>query len=225
MESDEGAPRRSAPPSFSRLVADAKDGDEDALALLYLNHVAMVYGYLRACGASEVDDLTSEVFVGMLRGLARFDGDQEAFRRWLMTIAHRRLVDHRRSGSRNRTEVAEPWSLDGIRTGPVDIEPRPVMIDHALVQAFDRLTDAQREVLALRFVADVSLRGVAAITGRPTGAVKSLQNRGLASLRQQLQAEPDAVAAAVGAVNGAGGGGRRRASGGAGALRAVLGRD
>jgi RNA polymerase sigma-70 factor (ECF subfamily) len=170
-------------------VRQAKAGDDDAVSLLYLNHVAMVYGYLRACGVGDLDDLTSEVFIGMLRGLKRFDGDQAAFRRWLMTIAHRRMVDYRRQGGRNRTDTVEPHSLEGLRTSAVDIEPRAVMVDDDLVQAFERLTDAQREVLALRFVADVSLRGVAAITGRPTGAVKSLQNRALASLRQHLAPE------------------------------------
>jgi RNA polymerase sigma-70 factor (ECF subfamily) len=185
---DRDRPHAARPPSFDRIVRDAKNGDDDAVALLYLNHVAMVCGYLRACGASDLDDLTSEVFVGMLRGLRRFDGDQADFRRWLMTIAHRRLVDHRRKSSANRVDTAEPWVLEGLRTTPVDIEPRVVMVDGELVRAFAMLTEAQREVLALRFVADVSLRGVAAITGRPTGAVKSLQNRGLAALRQNLTA-------------------------------------
>ncbi|MGI9615633.1 MAG: RNA polymerase sigma factor [Acidimicrobiales bacterium] len=173
--------------AFDRIVRQARGGDEDAVSVLYLNHVSMVYGYLRACGANDLDDLTSEVFVGMLRGLERFDGDQAAFRRWLMTIAHRRLIDHRRAGVRNRIDMTEPSSLEALRTTAIGIEPPTTLVDDELVAAFERLTNAQREVLALRFVADVSLRGVASITGRPTGAVKSLQNRALAMLRQHLQ--------------------------------------
>lgn len=175
--------------AFDRIVRQARAGDQDAVSILYLNHVPMVYGYLRACGANDLDDLTSEVFVGMLRGLARFEGDQPAFRRWLMTIAHRRLMDHRRAGARNRIDTTEPSSLEALRTTAIGIEPTTALVDDELVAAFERLTDAQREVLALRFVADVSLRGVASITGRPTGAVKSLQNRGLSMLRQHLQVE------------------------------------
>lgn len=183
--------RRGIPPSFDRVIEAAKAGDTDAVSTLYLNHVAMVYGYLRACGANDPEDVTSEVFVGMLRGLRRFDGGQPEFRRWLMTIAHRRLVDQRRRRQVSRVELSEPSSLDEVRLEGNLTELRAVEIDPDLVEAFAGLTDAQREVVALRFIADVSLRGVAAITGRPTGAIKSLQNRALESLRRQMPTHRD----------------------------------
>jgi RNA polymerase sigma-70 factor (ECF subfamily) len=172
--------------SFRDLLAQAKQGDEMAQAGLYLDHVAMVCGYLRACGVDDSDDVTSDVFLGMLRGLHRFEGNHQDFRRWLMTIAHRRLVDHQRRRCRDRSEPAEPTVLDGWSGGVVATELRPVAIDGDLVAAFGRLTEAQREVLALRFLSDVSLREVSEIVGRPVAAVKSLQNRALASLRRQI---------------------------------------
>jgi RNA polymerase sigma-70 factor (ECF subfamily) len=51
-----------------------------------------------------------------------------------------------------------------------------------LVDALGRLTPDQREVVTLRFVADLSLEDVAEVTHRPVGAVKSLQHRGLRNL-------------------------------------------
>jgi RNA polymerase sigma-70 factor (ECF subfamily) len=172
---------------FDATLALAKDGNDDALSSLYLDHVAMVYGYLRACRADDPEDLASEVFVGMLRNLHRFDGDHPDFRRWLMTIAHRRLVDHQRRSFRDRSEPAEPLALEMAGAGASPIDLRPVTIDQDLLAAFGQLTDAQREVLALRFVADVSLQDVANIISRPVGAVKSLQNRALAALRRQIR--------------------------------------
>ena len=56
----------------------------------------------------------------------------------------------------------------------------------ALVAAVHELTDNQRDVLLLRVIADLSLDEVATLTGRPVGAVKALQHRGLASLRRRL---------------------------------------
>jgi RNA polymerase sigma-70 factor (ECF subfamily) len=175
-----------AAPSFTRVCQAAKSGDEDAVSTLYLDHLAMVYGYFRACGTGEPDDLASEVFLGMLRGLRRFNGNEADFRKWLMTIAHRRLVDHRRSQGRNRTDLSEPSSLEAREDGRSANALRAVETSPDLVDAFGQLTDAQREVLALRFVADLSILGVAAITGRPASAVKSLQNRGLQALRRHL---------------------------------------
>ncbi len=178
--------RRRTASSFEQVIRAAKRGDDSAISILYLDYVAMVYGYLRTCGLAEAEDLTSEVFVGMLRGLARFNGDELDFRRWLMTIAHRRLVDQRRRLGRNRSDLSDMSSLEATQYERSSGDLPALEMDSALVEAFGRLTEAQREVLALRFVADVSVQGVAVITGRPTSAVKSLQNRGLESLRRHM---------------------------------------
>lgn len=52
--------------------------------------------------------------------------------------------------------------------------------------ALEQLTPDQREVVVLRFVADLSVRDAARMTRRRVGAVKSLQVRGIARLRDAL---------------------------------------
>ncbi len=52
------------------------------------------------------------------------------------------------------------------------------------------LTPDQREVVTLRFVADLAIEEVARITGRPIGAVKALQHRALRALASTLTTEP-----------------------------------
>ena len=71
------------------------------------------------------------------------------------------------------------------RAGPEPWEP----IDPALVSAIGRLTPDQREVVVLRFVADLPIEAVARITGRTTGAVKALQHRALAQLAGTVSSE------------------------------------
>ena len=51
------------------------------------------------------------------------------------------------------------------------------------------LAPDQRDVIALRVIADLSVDQVAAALGKQPGAVKALQRRGLASLRRQLAEE------------------------------------
>jgi RNA polymerase sigma-70 factor (ECF subfamily) len=181
-------PPRSGDPAqlFDALVRRAKAGDDHAVEQLYCDHVAVVYGYLRASRVPDPEDLTSEVFAGMLRGLHRFEGGQADFRRWLMTIAHHRLVDQRRRSLRDKIDLTEPGELDASWSGRQLVEAAAVVVDADLIAAFGALTEAQREVLALRFVTDASLQDVAEITGRPVAAVKSLQSRGLAALRKMV---------------------------------------
>jgi RNA polymerase sigma-70 factor (ECF subfamily) len=66
-------------------------------------------------------------------------------------------------------------------------------VDPALVAALASLTPDQREVVLLRFVADLSLDDVAKLTRRKVGAVKALQHRGLENLGRILPPSNDAV--------------------------------
>jgi RNA polymerase sigma-70 factor (ECF subfamily) len=170
---------------IDEVIDRARAGDQASLEMLYRDHVGMVYGYLRACGVSDPEDLTSEVFVGMLRGLSSFSGGREEFRTWLMTIAYRRMIDNRRRRSSDRSIPKESTDVN-LAAIEAMTQPNPVEFDPRLIAAFSSLTGAQQEVLALRFVADFGLERVAKITGRPVGAVKSLQHRGLATLRNTL---------------------------------------
>jgi RNA polymerase sigma-70 factor (ECF subfamily) len=170
-------------PVTPEVIAEAKRGSNEAVATLYRGHVAMVRGYLQVSGVIEADDVTSEVFVSMVRNLPRFEGDPGNFRSWLMTIAHRRMVDHRRRSSANHSFAV--GLVDESRLPNQELNDGfPVPMDGYLVQALHHLTKEQREVLGLRFLADLDVETVAAITGRSPGAVKALQHRALRTLRQ-----------------------------------------
>ena len=58
-----------------------------------------------------------------------------------------------------------------------------------LAPAFDQLTDEQRELIVLRFVADLSLDETAAALDKPLTAVKAMQRRALATLRRTISPE------------------------------------
>ena len=138
-----------------------------------------VLGYLRAQRAPDPEDVLGEVFLQVARDLNRFSGDEAALRRWVFAIAHNRLLDARRRQGRRPAVVT-----DSVPERPAAPSAEPV--DRALVEALQQLTPDQREVLVLRFVADLPLEDVARITRRRTGAVKALQHRGLDSLARIL---------------------------------------
>ncbi|HEX2039914.1 MAG TPA: RNA polymerase sigma factor [Acidimicrobiales bacterium] len=144
-----------------------------------------VLGYLRAQRAPDPEDVLGEVFLQVARDLHRFSGDEAALRRWVFAIAHNRLLDARRRQGR-RPAV----SHDAVPDRSVPPPPEPV--DPALVEALQELTADQREVLVLRFVADLPLEDVARITRRRVGAVKALQHRGIESLTRILGGHPGA---------------------------------
>ena len=150
-------------------------------------------GYLRALRVTEPDDVLGEVFLQVARDAPRFKGDEDACRRWVFSIAHNRAMDaHRRE--RRRPPVAgsvaprdaDPDGVDGQHVAP-PADP----LDPELVAALATLSPDQREVVVLRFIADLPLEAVAKVTGRRVGAVKALQHRGLENLRRAVSSEAE----------------------------------
>ena len=167
-------------------LAAARAGDQAALEALYRDLAPAVLGYLRAQGAKDAEDLASETFVGMVRGLPRFQGDGQAFRSWLFSIAHRRVLDERRALARRPVEVVAPTEVPEEPGGDVEGEAMASIGTVWAREAISRLTPDQRDVVLLRVLGDLSLDEVGRILGKSVGAVKSLQRRGLVALARNL---------------------------------------
>ena len=171
---------------FSGLLAAAKDGDESAWREIFEGLAPAVLGYLRANRAPDPEDVLGETFLQVARDIARFDGEEAGFRSWVFTIAHHRLIDARRSSARRPVELSpEP---------PEPEEPADDAAEEALARIgterveriLEALSDDQRAVLLLRFVADMSVEDVAKAVGKRPGAVKALQRRGLNAVKRLL---------------------------------------
>lgn len=177
---------------MSIAATDAALWDTDGVARrledVYDELAPAVTGYFRGRGSTDPDAACGDVFVRVAGALGSFRGSDAALRRWVFTIAHHRLVDELKSARRGREIVTGTVPETG-RT-PSD-ESSDESIDPSLVAALGALGDEQREVVVLRYVADLSVRDVAEILGKSSGAVKMLQARGLDALRARL-ADDDA---------------------------------
>jgi RNA polymerase sigma factor (sigma-70 family) len=177
---------------FEAVLAAAQRGDERALETIYRDLSPLVLGYLRSNGAREPEDLTSEVFVALVRNIGRFSGEQESFRSWVLTITHRRLIDEFRHRSRRPEDPAQPDEIQARATPDIATAEALALDELAndrITDALSDLTDDQRAVVTLRILADVPIKEVAAILGKPETAVKSLQHRALASLARRMEGE------------------------------------
>lgn len=179
---------------FEQILSSAQSGDEDGYAALWNQYAARVAAFLRSRGSREPEDLTSEVFLAAFRGLEGFRGDEAAFRGYLFTIAHRRLVDELRRRSRRPAEVE--WTGDGAGTADsAESEVLAAAGDEFARELLDSLSPDQRAVLVLRIFGDLSQDQIAAVVGKRVGAVKALQRRGVEALRKKVGRERIPVAA------------------------------
>lgn len=173
------------------LVEKAKRRDPEAISELYDLYVDKVYRYLyyKVGHPVEAEDLTETVFLRVLEALPRFSWKNVPFSAWVFSIAHNLVVDHYRSRAR-RTEVSfeeiEPLFADS--DDPHQAAERSLQ-QVRIEEAISCLTKEQKEVVLLKFFVGLSNAEISALLRKSDGAVKSIQHRGLRSLRKKLESE------------------------------------
>jgi RNA polymerase sigma-70 factor (ECF subfamily) len=144
--------------------------------------IRRVYSYVayRLGDGAEAEDVTSEVFERALRYRASFDDARGGALPWLLGIA-RRCV-HDALVARVRTE---PLDEDDEPYSPEDLGSEAVE-RVALAAAVALLDERSRDLLALRYGADLTARQIAEVTGMNTNAVEVALHRALGRLRSEL---------------------------------------
>ncbi len=167
-------------------LALAKSYDRQTIAGIYDEYQPPIYRYISR-QVEDMDtarDLTSDVFNRFLSALESGQGPDKSISAWLYRAAHNIVVDHYRR-RQFRGHLPLPEQMADADADPAQ-EAESAMAAAAVREAIKTLTPDQQQVITLKFLAGLSNAEVAEITGKPLGAVKSLQHRGLASLQRQL---------------------------------------
>ncbi len=158
----------------------------DAFGELYLRYADRIFRYAagRTGSRTVADDVLNDTMVGALEGLHRYDSDKGSFASWLFTIASRRIADH----ARRRVQL---WRfLDRRGANTIDDDLLDALIraedqEHIRL-AVQRLPKRQREIVLLRYVAELSFRDVARVLGVSEGAARMRVNRALHRLAEEI---------------------------------------
>ena len=173
------------------LVRRAKQRDQKAFAQLYEEHFDRIYRYvaLRIGDKMEAEDMTQQVFLSALQSISSFKWKGVPFAAWLYRIAHNQVVDYLRKQNK---QAAIPFdeSLASSDSNPQLMAEHNLDIERLLL-ATRQLTEAQREVISLRFASELPIAQVAKIMGKSQGAVKALQHSAIVALRKVLSVEKD----------------------------------
>lgn len=154
---------------------------------LVAEHGPVVWALCRR-SAPDPEDAYQDVWAHALGRLDRYDPGRGAFRPWLLSLVHRRLVDrHRRRAVRGVVQVA-PELPDP--SPPVDEIVAGTRRRERLEAALSRLPEAQRRVVVAHHVHGRALDAIAADEGVAVGTVKSRLHRGRAALVRLLARSP-----------------------------------
>jgi RNA polymerase sigma-70 factor (ECF subfamily) len=167
-------------------VVAAQRGDSAALSAVYRAFAPTVTGFLRAKGVSDAEGTTSEVFLAVLPRLAGLTGGRDGLRTLIFSVAHARMVDAQRAHARRGVTESYDPARDPRVSESAEDDALDALATEQVCELLAELPTAQRDALALRVVADLSINEIATITGRSDGAVKQLMHRGLVRLRAAL---------------------------------------
>jgi RNA polymerase sigma-70 factor (ECF subfamily) len=157
---------------------------DDDFERLYAAHAEQLLGFLvyRTSDRALAEDVVADTFERVLRTRFRFDPRKSSEKTWLYAIAMNVLRD------RSRRQATEARALDravqpvgGGASAIDEVEDRD-----ELRQALDELSDEEREAVALRFGADLTVPEIARVTGESRSTVHGRVYRALRKMRDDL---------------------------------------
>jgi RNA polymerase sigma-70 factor, ECF subfamily len=176
-------------PEFPAVLGAAAGGDELAFGRLWHDLQPRLLRYFMVASPTAAEDLASETWLGVVRGLHRFQGNEPAFRAWVFTIARHQALDWRRRGARR---VTEDLPVTGLVEQAAPDDPAAEAIEgfttRSALAEVATLPPDQAEAIVLRVVAGLDVQRVAEIMGKRPGTVRVLTHRGLRQLAERLGA-------------------------------------
>ena len=174
-----------------KVVQRAQKNDPNAFAELYDEYFDKIYRYiaLKIGDREEAEDMTQQVFLKAYQSISSFKWKGVPFSAWLYRIAHNLIVDYlRKNTKRPDTLPDEVEVTDNTSKSPEELVEKRMDIEQVM-EAARHLTEAQREVISLRFAGEMPIAQVAKVMGKSQGAIKALQHSAIVSLRKMLLAE------------------------------------
>jgi RNA polymerase sigma-70 factor (ECF subfamily) len=159
---------------------------DDAFERLYAEHAQGLSGFLiyRTGDRVLAEDLLADTFERALRARRRFDPRKASEKTWLYTIALNCLRDHA------RRRATEGRALERIASGPgaeSSGEMKEVSDRDLISRNLAVLTDDEREAIALRFGADLTVPEIAKLTGEKLTTMEGRVYGALRKLREAME--------------------------------------
>jgi len=183
----------------AKLLQRLKQMDEQVLAEVYDAFNQEIFRY--ACGLLGNTDLAeecvAETFSRFLLAISNGGGPRDYLRAYLYRVAHNWINDLHRRQPPPELPLDEELKVDSTlqMSAQTFADPACAPVDalerQQLRSALARLTNEQRQVITLKYMADLENEEIAQTLNKPVGAVKSLQFRALAALRRMLPDDGD----------------------------------
>ena len=159
--------------------------DRDRFEQLYEEHAQPLFGFLvyRTGDRALAEDVLADAFERVLRARRRFDPRRASEKTWLYSIALNALRDHLR---RADAEARALGRVEAVPAAGASGELELVEERDRLGRALATLSDDERETVALRYGADLTIPEIAEALDEKLTTVDGRLRRALRKLREEL---------------------------------------
>jgi RNA polymerase sigma-70 factor (ECF subfamily) len=174
--------------SGDALIAEAAKSDPGAFGELYERYHTRVYRYVyhRLGNQADAEDVTALVFMKALEALPSYQPRRNGFAPWIFRITRNAVIDHyRRQRKQSALEDAEHITDFADPMG-VALRNEERIELHALLE---HLSPDQRDVVLMRYAADLTFPEIASSLKKNEPAIRMLLHRGLRKLKAVLDDE------------------------------------
>jgi RNA polymerase sigma-70 factor (ECF subfamily) len=170
-----------------RWIPEAKAGNEAAFTALYLDTQPRLLRYAAGLAGQDAEEITAEAWLQIVRDLARFTGDLDAFRGWASRIVRNRAIDAARGRGRRPVQAAD---LATVLDRSAEQDTAELAVDNlgtaSAIALIARLPQDQAEAVLLRAVVGLDAETAGKVLGKRAGAVRVAAHRGLRTLARLL---------------------------------------
>lgn len=183
------------PLSDQQLLNEYLSGDQAAISILIDRHSKRVLDYIRMMVRNNdvADDIFQETFVKVVRFIdERRYTDNGKFLSWVLRIAHNQVIDYfRHTKQQNNINESEAGYdiLNTRRFSDSNIEEKIVntQIEEDLRKLIDKLPEEQKEVVMMRYFADLSFKEIAEQTDVSINTALGRMRYALINLRKMVK--------------------------------------
>jgi RNA polymerase sigma-70 factor, ECF subfamily len=184
-----------AVPLDETLMALIREGDSEALAILFRRYARVVRGvaYRVLRDSSEADDLLQDIFLLIHRKCGTFDASKGSARSWILQMTYRRAISRRRYLDCRHfytridlDDMVNTLPSDGANNKRYEDSIEGVLGNGTLEKLFQSFSENQRQTFRLFFMEGYSLDEIALQLGQSRGNVQHHYFRGLEKLRKQI---------------------------------------
>jgi RNA polymerase sigma-70 factor (ECF subfamily) len=172
-----------------RYIKEAQEGSADSFGALYTHYAEGVFRFLflHLDNRLDAEDLTGEVFYKAWKALPQYQQQGIPFAAFLFRIARNALIDFYRKSRQTKRDVSldeaeERQNVEAASTGGLQGKEE----GQELIRLMRGLREDYRMVIGLRFFSGLSPEETAKVMKRSVGAIRVLQFRALAALREKF---------------------------------------